>query len=87
MPFRNASAYNDYDYTGFGSPGAFPFNYDLASNQFISPYGVPLVSPQDSCKLCHRPELYLRPQTYIMIQGRQIHKTKDRILMASLPWR
>lgn len=49
MPFRTANAYASYDYAGFGSPGPFPYSYDLGSDGFMSPYVVPMVSPQTSC--------------------------------------
>ncbi|THX05166.1 hypothetical protein D6D13_07296 [Aureobasidium pullulans] len=46
MPWRNADAYGSQQYAAFADPNGFNFAYDVGSDNFMSPYAFPHMSPE-----------------------------------------
>ncbi|CAD0016356.1 unnamed protein product [Aureobasidium pullulans] len=46
MPWRNADAYGSQQYAAFADPSGFNFAYDVGSDNFMSPYAFPHMSPE-----------------------------------------
>lgn len=50
MPYRNSGAYASQQYAAFADPNGFNFTYDVGSDNLMSPYAFPLMSPDASCQ-------------------------------------
>ncbi|KAI4741004.1 hypothetical protein E4T50_08547 [Aureobasidium sp. EXF-12298] len=48
MPWRNSDAYGSQPYAAFTDPNGFNFTFDVGSDNFMSPYAFPHMSPDSA---------------------------------------
>ena len=49
MPWRNSDAYGSQQYAAFTDPNGFNFAFDVGSDNLMSPYAFPHMSPDSAC--------------------------------------